>query len=248
MSSDDFIAVSKQMQEVKRVANLVKGIKVNTLIIGDTGTGKSRIANTILSNAIVVNGENSEETLKGIKNFNEIIIENFDRVRNYDALNFQNQKIVATTTKRPKDSVIDKFFGIVVDLPPLSQRQDDIQALTDCFIQEAKESLKILTEMQIDPSILDISENCHSLKRGIYKRLLDDTMDEKALITAMGEFFFNQIEMDDNYGHFIKMFDTAVITANHRKYKSQLMMSYKMGINRNTLRKKINELGLKLDE
>ena len=57
MSSDDFIAVSKQMQEVKRVANLVKGIKVNTLIIGDTGTGKSRIANTILSNAIVVNGE-----------------------------------------------------------------------------------------------------------------------------------------------------------------------------------------------
>ncbi len=135
-----------------------------------------------------------------------------------------------------------------MDLPPLSQRQDDIQALTDCFIQEAKESLKILTEMQIDPSILDISENCHSLKRGIYKRLLDDTMDEKALITAMGEFFFNQIEMDDNYGHFIKMFDTAVITANHRKYKSQLMMSYKMGINRNTLRKKINELGLKLDE
>ena len=248
MSSDDFIAVSGQMQEVKRVVNLVKGIKVNTLIVGDIGTGKSKIANTILPNAISVNGENSEETLKGIKNFNEMIIENFDKVRNYDALNLQNQKIVATATKKPKDSVVDKFFGIVVELLPLSERSEDIQALSECFLQEAKESLKIDSDTKIELPLLDISQNCHTLKRGIFKRLLDDTMDEKALVTGMSDFFSSQIEIDDNYSHFIKMFDTAVIMANHRKYKSQLMMSYKMGINRNTLRKKINELGLKLDE
>jgi transcriptional regulator with PAS, ATPase and Fis domain len=248
MSNDDFIAVSKQMIEVKRIVNLVKGIKVNTIIIGESGTGKSKVASSILPNAIIVNAEDNEETARALKNFSEVIIENFDKVRNFDALHIQNQKIVATATKRPKDSVIDKFFGIVIDVEPLVNRAEDIEALMAHFLVEAKESLKIDCEIDSKTIIPDITQNCHSLKRGVYKRVLNDTMNEETLVLGMSEFFYTRVEMDDNYSHFLKLFDTAIIQANSKKYKSQLMMSYKMGINRNTLRKKINELGLKLDE
>lgn len=248
MIINDLIAISPQMIEVKKVVNLVKGIKVNTLIIGDTGTGKTKVATTILPNGVSINGEHPEEISKGLKSFNEVIIENFDKIRNYDALHIENQKIVATASKKPKDSVVDKFFGIVIELEPLSQRPEDVTALAELFMQESKENLKVCETADISQIDLDVANNCHSLKRSVYKKVLGATLDESGLVDHMKDYFFQNIETDDNYAHFLAMFDTAVIYANHKKFKSQLMMSYKMGINRNTLRKKINELGLKLDE
>lgn len=248
LSNSDFVALSKQMVEVKKVVNLVKGIKVDTIIIGETGTGKSKIAKSILPEAIIINGENTEDVLKGLKSFNEVIIENFDKIRNYDILHMQDQKIVATASKKPKDSVVDKFFGIVIELDPLSKRVEDIKPLMVQFLEDAKESLKIDSDISSEQILPDISQNCHSLKRSVYKKLLGDSLDEAGLTNTMSDFFFDRIETDDNYSHFLAMFDKAIIIANYKKFKSQLMMSYKMGINRNTLRKKINELELKLDE
>jgi len=248
LSGSDFIAVSKQMIEVKKLVNLVKSIKVNTLIVGASGTGKSKVSANILPNAVVIDGENTEEVVKNLKNFNEVIIENFDKIRNYDILHIQNQKIVATAIKKPKESVVDKFFGIVIDLEPLSQRASDIPALTAYFLQEAKKELKLDSSLDAGEIVANIEDNCHSLKQAVYKKLLLSGVDESSLISIMEEFFFERCDIDDNYKHFSDMFDKAIIEANRKRFKSQLMMSYKMGINRNTLRKKINELGIKFDE
>jgi DNA-binding NtrC family response regulator len=248
LSSNDFIAISKQMIEVKKLVNLIKGIKVNTLIVGESGSGKSRIAESILPNGVILDGQNTEDVVKNLKNFNEVTIENFDKIRNYDILHIQNQKIVATATKKPKESVVDKFFGVVIDLEPLSQRASDIPALTEYFLQEAKKELKLDLDLEAGQITADIQDNCHSLKRAVYKQLLLSGVDESSLISIMEAFFYERCEIDDNYGHFCDMFDRAVIEANHRKFKSQLMMSFKMGINRNTLRKKINELGINFND
>ena len=144
--------------------------------------------------------------------------------------------------------MIDYFFGIVIEIEALSSTKDDIPVLSEAFLAEAKTSLKIEHDIDMSGMSFDISENCHSLKRNVYKKLLAQTLNETALTATMSDFFYDGIEVEDNYAHFLNIFDTAIINANHKKYKSQLMMSYKMGINRNTLRKKINELGLKLDE
>jgi DNA-binding NtrC family response regulator len=248
LSDNDFIAISKQMLEVKKLVNLIKGIKVNTLIVGESGTGKSRVATSILPSAVVLDGQNTEDVIKNLKNFNEVIIENFDKIRNFDILHIQNQKIVATATKKPKESVVDKFFGVVIDLEPLSQRPSDTPALMAYFLQSAKQELKVDSNITAEQITADIQDNCHSLKRAVYKKLLLSGVDENSLVSIMEEFFYERCEADDNYGHFCAMFDRAVINANHRKFKSQLMMSFKMGINRNTLRKKINELGINFND
>ena len=113
--NNEFVANSKHLQEVKKLIGLVRGINVNTIIIGETGVGKSHAAKLILPNAVVVNGGNSDELLKALKNFEEIIVEDFDKVLNPEVVLVDGKKIVATSRKKIKDSTLDTVFGVKID-------------------------------------------------------------------------------------------------------------------------------------
>lgn len=248
MEAKELIAVSPQMQEVKRLANLVKGIKVNTIVSGPAGSGKSYLARFILPNAVIVSGLNLDETNRALKAFEEVIIEDFDKILNYDLLSIKDQKIVATSSKKLKEGVVDRFFGIKIDLLPLCDRSADVEQLAQLFLQEAKSVFKTEDGVELSDIALDTSENCHSLRRSVYKSVLLADLDETSLLSIMENYFYRHIEADENYKVFLDLYDNAIITANHKKYKSQLMMSFHMGINRNTLRKKILQLNKKFDD
>ncbi|MCI4399399.1 MAG: hypothetical protein JHC37_02440 [Campylobacteraceae bacterium] len=246
---NEFVASSHEMQEVKKLISLVRGINVNTVIVGDVGVGKSLCAKLILPNAIVVYGDKPEDVLKALKNFDEIIIENFEKLPNPDSLSLDGKKVVATSRKKIKESTLDRIFGIKIEIPPLSSRADDIPVLIDSFLGKIQKELGIDGDVDLSSVPIDLSENCHSLKRAVYRACLCGFVDEDQLCSIMEEYFYKHIdETDDNYKRFLEMFDLAIINANHRKFKSQLLMSYKMGINRNTLRKKILQLGKKLTD
>lgn len=246
---NEFVASSPQMQEVKKLISLVRGISVNTIIMGDEGVGKSLVAKLIMPNAIVVYGDKPEDVLKALKNFDEIIIEDFERLPNTDSLYMDGKKIVATSKKRIKDSTLDRIFGIKIDIAPLKDRAEDIPALIKHFFSKAKKELCIDEDISMESVAADISSNCHSLKRACYHSILCSNISKEQLGSMMEEYFYDHLgESEDNYKIFLELFDSSIINANHRKFKSQLMMSYKMGINRNTLRKKILQLGKKLTD
>jgi DNA-binding NtrC family response regulator len=246
---NELVAASLQMQEVKKLVSLVRGISVNTIIMGDEGVGKTLCAKLIVPNAIIVSGLRPEDVLKALKNFDEIIIEDFDKLPNADSLAMGGKKIVATSRKKIKDSTLDKIFGIKIDIEPLSKRPEDILPLVEHFLGKAKKELEINEDVDLQDVPKDISKNCHTLKRAVYQSLLCGTLEEEQLGAIMEGYFYRHLdEADDNYKRFLDIFDSAIINANHRVFKSQLMMSYKMGINRNTLRKKILQLGKKLTD
>lgn len=237
------------MQEVKKLISLVRGISVNTIIMGDEGVGKSLAAKLIVPNAIAVSGRRPEDVIKALKNFEEVIIEDFDKLPNADSLATAGKKIVATSRKKIKDSTLDKLFGIKIEIDPLSKRPEDILPLTEHFLSNAQKELEMRDEVSPNEVVKDISKNCHTLKRASYQALLCGSLEEDQLISIMENHFFYRLnDGDDNYKRFLDVFDSAIINANYRMYKSQLMMSYKMGINRNTLRKKILQLGKKLTD
>jgi len=246
---NEFVASSPQMQEVKKLISLVRGISVNTIIMGDEGVGKSLVARLIMPNAIVVYGDKPEDVLKALKNFDEIIIEDFERLPNSDSLYMDGKKIVATSKKRIKDSTLDRIFGIKIDMAPLVERAEDVPVLIKHFFSKAKKELYIDGDIDMEGVAVDISSNCHSLKRACYHSILCSNISKDQLGSMMEEYFYTHLgESEDNYKIFLELFDSSIINANHRKFKSQLMMSYKMGINRNTLRKKILQLGKKLTD
>ena len=130
---NEFIALSPQMQEVKKLIALVRGINVNTIVMGDVGVGKTLVAKTIIPNAIVVCGDKPEDVFKALKSFDEIIIEDFDKLPNSDLPLLDGKKIVATSKKRIKDSTLDRLFGIKIEIPSLSERKADIDSLKEHF-------------------------------------------------------------------------------------------------------------------
>jgi len=52
------------------------------------------------------------------------------------------------------------------------------------------------------------------------------------------------VVLDEDYKDMLELFDKALIEAETQMFKSQLQVAQHLGINRNTLRKKIDELGL----
>jgi DNA-binding protein Fis len=64
---------------------------------------------------------------------------------------------------------------------------------------------------------------------------------EDDLMGIMENFLFQKLGSNNDYRKFLHLYEVPLIRAGIKKFKSQLQLSDKLGLNRNTLRKKITE-------
>jgi DNA-binding NtrC family response regulator len=245
--SREFLAAAPATREILKTAHLVKGLQINVLITGERGSGKSLLAREILPNAAVADGEREEEIDELLLRADSLIIENFDRLARPDRLELEGKRIVATTARAMDSSVIDRFFGITLALPNLSERPEDVPLLTEAFLAEARQTLMVDRPLELAAINPDLSMNAHSMRRSIYSALLLDDVGESELVIMMEKFLREQLEESSSiniYRDFLYLYDRPLIEAGLKAYGSQLKLSSILGINRNTLRKKIYELGI----
>jgi DNA-binding protein Fis len=57
----------------------------------------------------------------------------------------------------------------------------------------------------------------------------------------MHHYFLDKLGSNNDYKKFLHLYEVPLIKAGLSKFKSQLQLSDKLGLNRNTLRKKIQE-------
>jgi DNA-binding NtrC family response regulator len=246
--SNAYIAVAKSSKDILKTATLFKNLNVNAYITGEKGTGKSHLSQYMLPLATIIDGSDRDALKKAFENSNEIIIENFNLISNFEKLNFNGKKVIAISTTDLSDIIIDKFFGIKIVLKPLHERSEDIASLANKFILSAKSILMIEESVEVDYSLLDISENAHSLKKSIYFNLLQSNITENELMAMTKNFLSKHLEGNNIYRDFLFLYDKPLIEAGLNKYGSQLKLSDVLGINRNTLRKKIQENNIKVNE
>ena len=242
----NYIAKSRASIEALKSANLLKSVSINALILGEHGVGKQTLAQHIIPTA-VVDATFFNELLALLETNSSLIVKNFHKITNYKklkiALDMHKTRIIATSSLPLSDALVDEFFSLKITLPPLRERIEDVLPLMEKFSTEAQvmfgdEFEKTLSLQNIIP---DLSENCYSLRRSVYNAYLMNSFGEEEILSMLEKFLFNKIGGTNDYRDLLYLFDVPLIKSGYAKFGSQLTMSEKFGLNRNTLRKKIND-------
>ena len=245
----NFIAYNRASKEALKSANLLKSLDINALIIGEEGVGKKALAKYILNAPVIDGSENIDAIINLILEHQKLIISNFDKIKHidilYDVLQKNKTRIVATSTKNIFNKISDKFFSLSIYIPPLRERIEDIYPLAKKFLEDVKKDFgldEILVD--IEKKSFDLSRNAYSLKYDIYKIAIEELMSEEDIMQILQELFLKRLGSNNDYRNNLYIYEIPLIKAGFSRFKSQLKMAEKFGINRNTLRKKINEYKL----
>lgn len=237
-----FFTTSEKIEHIIKSCNLTKTLFVSSIIIGEPHTGKKSLARYLFPQAFLVSGKDQEAVNKALENYDELIISDFEKLSNPSSLDFSNKRIIATANYLGNASLIDDLFAFIYTMPSLKERPDDVEYLKTLFTKEACETLMI-EETKVDMSSLPINltMNAKSLKKSLYLDIVKLTMEENEIQEVIYQYILKHLDGNDGYREYIGLYEKPLIEAGLLKYGSQLQLSQVLGINRNTLRKKIHE-------
>ena len=242
--TEQFLTHSTQVQNIIKGFNLTKPLFVSSILVGNLYTGKKSLVKYLFPTALFADGNDQKSVEQMLEKHNELVIINFEKLSNIESLDFDNKRIIAIANYISNEKVIDSLFAFIYRMPSLAERPEDIELLIQHFIEEVKSNLMIKGEFLIDPGKLDISANIHSLKRSLYQQAFKYTCDDRDIQEILYQYLLDNMQGDNDYKKYLSLYEKPLIDAGLKKFGSQLKLSNILGINRNTLRKKIYELGI----
>jgi len=239
---ETFVTTSENIQHIIKSFNLTKTLYVSSIIIGEAHTGKKSLARYIFPNAILVSGLDQKEVESALENHDELIITDFEKLSNQSTLDFSNKRIIATANYMGNPALIDELFAFIYSMPSLQERPEDVNYLKDLYIKEALSTLMIENNtFESDEIQLNLSKNSKSLKKSVFLHLVKHSMDDKDIKEILYHYLLKHLDGNDGYREHLGLYEIPLIEAGLKKFGSQLQLSQVLGINRNTLRKKIHE-------
>jgi DNA-binding NtrC family response regulator len=240
-----FVTASDASAQAFKTATLLKTLSINALITGENGVGKKSLAKYILPDAPLLDASNFDELLIALESLDKIIITNLEKspnlLRVIESIQKSNIRVIATAKSTFIDENIDELFTLKFDIPPLAQREEDIPLLVEQFIQEASLLFETQREFKFENFEPDLKQNASSLRRQVMMFYLLDDINDSELMALIEKFLYDKLGSNSDYRDFLYLYEAPLINAGLSKFKSQLQLSDKLGLNRNTLRKKIAE-------
>lgn len=240
----DYIAAAPASKEILNSATLLKSLGVNALISGSLGTGKKTLASYILPNTPIYNAKELQQDISdniiGLSN-QSIIIDQIENITNVELfLTWANEndiRVIATTLKEDLNSKLKDFFSITLFIPNLENRKEDIKPLANKFSNEAMHILGATKKPE--KLIINTTQNAISLRKSIYFSYLFETIGENEIMMLLEKFMLDNMQGENSYRDLSYLFEAPLLRASQKKHKSQLQMSRHLGLNRITLRKKL---------
>ena len=240
----DYIAAAPASKEILNSATLLKSLGVNALISGSIGTGKKTLASYILPNTPIYNAKELQQDISdniiGLSN-QSIIIDQIENITNVELfLTWANEndiRVIATTLKEDLNSKLKDFFSITLFIPNLENRKEDIKPLANKFSNEAMHILGATKKPE--KLIINTTQNAISLRKSIYFSYLFETIGENEIMMLLEKFMLDNMQGENSYRDLSYLFEAPLLRASQKKHKSQLQMSRHLGLNRITLRKKL---------
>lgn len=246
MGATDFLTASKASIEALRTASLLKSLSVNALVVGEIATGKSILMRYILPDAPMLDASDFENVLNVLESNDEVVLMHLEHCPNLTLL---FEKVIANKVRLIASWSLDfipddirDFFSVRIMLPPLKERPEDVVMLQEHFAKEAAGMFGVPYEQGMISDLKpDLSRNAFSLRRQVYFKMLLGSVSEFDVLGVMESYLTDEMGSNNDYRRFLHLYEVPLIRCGLRKYKSQLQLSEYLGLNRNTLRKKISE-------
>ena len=247
----NFITASDASSQAFKTATLLKTLSINSLITGELGVGKKSLAKYILPDAPIMDASNFDELLLALESLREIIITNLENSPNItrvvEVIKENEVRVIATAKSSFVDENIDELFTLQFNIPPLSERKEDVELLIEKFAQEASLLFGSDEDFSITNFKPDLTQNASSLRRQVMINYLLQDIQDIELMDIMENYLYSKLGSNSDYRNFLYLYEVPLIRAGLNKFKSQLQLSDKLGLNRNTLRKKISDNKLHLE-
>ena len=241
----DFIAEDGISKEILNSAKLLQAVQVNALILGNAGTGKKSLAKYILPNSDIYDAKNLQKDISDdilLLQNEAIIIDKINEITNIDLflkwLEDNNIRVIAISNTENLNQKLKDIFSINLEIPNLSKREEDSKALVNKFSQEASTILD-LPKIPSSKLIVNISNNTHSLRKSIYFSYLFETIGEHEILMFLEKYLSENLRGENSYKELSYIFEVPLLKASTKKYKSQVQIAKHLGLNRITLRKKL---------
>ena len=247
---EKFITASESSKNALNMLMVSSPLPVNILALGQEGVGKKRLVRSAFIDAVTYDARELELLLRekrvDLTELKELIVYDIDKAGNVSQLLLHLEelgiRIIATASEEKE--LFDEKFLVKIDLPPLCERPEDTEILVQDYIQKAKALFRIDTSIDVDLIDVNVTHNSISLKESIYRSLLLSSIDKAQMMSVLEQFLSREIEETTDYKDLLEIFEVPLLKAMRKKYKSQLQMANKLGINRNTLRKKMYQYDL----
>ena len=241
---DKFLAKSDISNQILKSAQLSSNLPVNTLIFGESGTGKKLLAKEILPSGVTFEAKDFEQLLNkklvNSEQYPQLILYHLDDVLNIEEFleNLKHTKIVATAKHKSQRYTL--HFAVKIEVPPLEQRQEDLEELISIYLEEASSIFSNEKQCNRKNIDIDLSNNGFSLKNSIYRSVLTKTIQKDQINDILEYYFSQELENDATYKELLEMFEIPLLKAAQNLFKSQVQIAKKLDINRITLRKKLD--------
>lgn len=237
-----FNTKSQAIRDIIDAFNLTKALVVSSIIVGPKHLGKKSLLRYLFPDATFVSCADEDKIRFVLEKHDEIVMYDFEKLTNYSLLDFSNKRIIATANCSESTMQIEDIFAFIYKMPPLEERKDDIEYMSKLFLKDA---CSLFSEFPEPPIVLEEIEinttNYMELKKSIYRAVAYRSMGEYEICKSMYTYLYSNLEGSNAYSKYLSLYEKPLIEAGLRKYGSQLKLSEILGINRNTLRKKINE-------
>jgi len=227
------------IKDILKSMKINKQITASSIINGKAHTGKIALVKSIYDDSILIDGNYIDKHKSILSNKTKIIIYNFDKIKDMDYIDFNTMQIIAISSYEYIPQSIKNKFAFVYEMPSLKTRKNEIQEFVNKVSKKAKKALHVQTNEVINLDKLDLSQNFQSIEASIYKHIIKQTLSKDEIENILYIYLHSNINDDTSYRKLLGIFERPLIKAGLDKYKSSLKLSKILGINRNTLSKKI---------
>jgi DNA-binding NtrC family response regulator len=241
----EYIAKDSISKEILNSAKLLQAVEVNALILGGSGVGKKSLAKYILPNSEIYQAKDLQKDIKDdlvILQSRAVIVDKIHEITNIDVflewLEENNIRLIAISNTENLNQKLKDIFSINLEIPDLIKREEDTKALVSKFSQEAS-SILDMPLINNSKLIINVSNNTHSLRKSIYFSYLFETIGEHEILMFLEKYISENLHGENSYKELSYIFEVPLLKASTKKYKSQVQVAKHLGLNRITLRKKL---------